>query len=97
MTIKCLVQRYDPEVTEPPLFITVGEFECGDGDNGDQRYYILRGECRKLGFTFKSYSNGDNPDYTYRVIVYGEGERPSAKTNARMNLLLAMKLERLLS
>ena len=72
--VKCRVQRYDPDVTEPPFeFITLGELEIDKPDVdylGEQFAENLSKGCYEAGYAFKFYSLSDEDDYVFNVTVY---------------------------
>ena len=74
--VKCRVQQYDPAVTEPPLqFVTLNEFECHQPEDdylGERFCMILHSNCWRLGYSMKFYSNSDDENYDYDVVVEGE-------------------------
>lgn len=74
--IKCLIQRYDPAVMEPPFtFIDVGECEIDVplyddyGVNSARRCHLMFDTCQKMGFIFRFYSTSSNPKYDYILNV----------------------------
>lgn len=72
---KCLIQRYDPEVTEAPFeFITLGEMEVFEelAKPGHSNFYnVLYSACLQHGYRFKFYSMAfDDSEFYYHVIVH---------------------------
>jgi len=72
--LHCLVQRYDPTVTEPPLkFITLGSFYMPeipvDKDNGRALMEAMSSKCRALCFNMRFYSLSDDSKYDYAITV----------------------------
>ena len=71
---KCRIQKYDPDITEPPFeFIDLGEFECHKPEDdrlGEQFALILSRECALQGFAFKFYSSSSDDNYDFDVVVW---------------------------
>ncbi len=78
MIKKCLIQKYDVSVKEPPYeFIDLGNFTIDEPDNRDGFEFIkiLKQKCREKGFEFRFYSLTEMKKYDYIVTVFGEMEQ----------------------
>lgn len=69
--VKCLIQRYDPKVTEPPFtFINLAECEIEDTDDGLKLHGRLVDATLEAGYRFKFYSLClDDSGYKYAITV----------------------------
>jgi len=71
---KCKISRYDETITEPPyLTIQIDEMEVKKPEKdhlGEEFALRLMRGCRAKGYWFKFYSNCDDKNYDYEVVIY---------------------------